>query len=47
MKRRWVITTGRGDVYTTYSESRNEALYEFGRRFCGLQVASIVEATEF
>lgn len=47
MKRCFVITTGRGEVYVTLAKSRSEALTDFGRKFMGLQVASIVEAVEF
>lgn len=45
--RRWVITTGRGEVYVTLAQTANQAAIDFNRKFAGLDIASIVEATEF
>lgn len=47
MSRRWVITTGKGDVYVTFAVSAGAAMFKFNQRFQGLEVASIIEATEF
>jgi hypothetical protein len=45
--RRWVITTGKGDVYVTLSRSESEAVTDFHKKFPALAIASVIEATEF
>jgi hypothetical protein len=45
--KRWVITTGKGEVYITSAFSAYKAMTAFNKRFAGLEIASIVEAIEF
>jgi len=45
--KRWAITDGKGNVYVMSARTSAGAAARFTRRYAGLQIASIVEATEF
>ena len=45
--RRWVLTTDRGEVWVTLHHSAAQARTLFHKKFPGLTVSSVIEATEF
>lgn len=43
----YVVTTGKGEVWVTFTLTMNQARIRFMATFPGSEIASIVEAKEF